>query len=81
MKNSKEYRKPEEVEFKVRHRNNLNFKWEDIEISHAGEYISSDRIMEDALLISKVTGKEVRWNYKDSLQGHYVLATAIKERN
>lgn len=59
----------ETVEFKI---SKPNTRWEDTPVFGKLEVENSKRAAEIADNLSTMTGREVRWNWERSPQGHYV---------
>ena len=71
----------ETIEFKTK---NPGESWEASPIIYSKKYAvnQAKRIDEDAYLMSGVLGKQIRWNFEGSPQGHYIcdyLATIKSE--
>jgi len=58
------------IEVKIKFSNN-NSRWEDVPVSFEVYEFSSSTIGQIKKLLSCQFVREIRWNYKGSLQGHY----------
>lgn len=53
-------------------------RWEDIPVLATSDKIATQAgANEEAWCLSFLFGQEVRWNYEDSAQGHYIWAKYI----
>jgi len=62
-------------EFKIKTKED----WEDVQVWHVEDYSNEQEAWEAAVMFSKQTGKEVRYNKQGSGQGNYVQANQLKK--